>query len=117
MAVKIRLARGGSKKRPHYSIVVADSRCPRDGKFIEKLGIYNPRRSIEEGKKFVIDREKAKSWLKKGAKPTDRVAGFLEAEGLLKRSLRFNPVKGKIPQPDAYQSSESNDAEEHLEAH
>ena len=90
MATKIRLARGGSKKRPFYSIVVADERMPRDGRFIEKLGTYNPMLP-RDGERVVLDKERAAHWLSTGAQPTDRVARFLDAEGLMKREARNNP--------------------------
>ena len=77
MALKIRLARGGSKKRPFYSVVVADSRMPRDGRFIEKIGTYDPRQPKDSENRVKIDGVKAADWIKKGAKPTDRVARFL----------------------------------------
>jgi small subunit ribosomal protein S16 len=77
MALKIRLARGGSKKRPFYSVVVADSRMPRDGRFIEKIGTYDPRLPKDSESRVQIDGAKAADWIKKGAKPTDRVARFL----------------------------------------
>ena len=77
MALKIRLARGGSKKRPFYSVVVADSRMPRDGRFIEKIGTYDPRLPKDSESRVKIDGQKAADWIKKGAKPTDRVARFL----------------------------------------
>lgn len=77
MALKIRLARGGSKKRPFYRVVVADSRMPRDGRFIEKIGTYDPRLPKDSENRVQIDGEKAAAWIKKGAKPTDRVARFL----------------------------------------
>ena len=77
MSLKIRLARGGSKKRPFYSVVVADSRMPRDGRNIEKLGTYDPRQPKDSESRVKIDAEKAVAWIKKGAKPTDRVARFL----------------------------------------
>jgi small subunit ribosomal protein S16 len=92
MALKIRLARGGSKKRPFYSIVVADVRSPRDGRFIEKLGTYNPILP-KDGDRVTLDRERIEHWLSKGAKPTDRVHRFLDAEGILKRAARINPKK------------------------
>lgn len=79
MALKIRLARGGSKKRPFYSVVVADSRMPRDGRFIEKIGTYDPRLPKGSDARVQIDGQKANDWIKKGAKPTDRVARFLSA--------------------------------------
>lgn len=93
MAVKLRLARGGSKKRPFYSIVAADERAPRDGRYIEKLGTYNPMLP-KDGERVVLDAEKAAAWLAKGAKPTDRVARMLDAAGLMKREARNNPKKG-----------------------
>ena len=94
MSLKIRLARRGTKKRPFYQIVVADSRSPRDGRFIEKLGTYNPILDKDK-KRYEIDVEAAKAWIAKGAVPTDRVARFLDAEGLLKREARNNPEKAK----------------------
>ncbi len=93
MAVKLRLARGGSKKRPFYSIVAADERAPRDGRYIEKLGTYNPMLP-KDGERVVLDTEKAAAWLSKGAKPTDRVARMLDDAGLMKREARNNPKKG-----------------------
>ena len=80
MAVKLRLARGGSKKRPFYSIVAADERMPRDGRYIEKLGTYNPMLP-KDGERVVLDKERAAHWLKQGAQPTDRVARFLDSAG------------------------------------
>ena len=94
MAVKLRLARGGSKKRPFYSIVAADERMPRDGRYIEKLGTYNPMLP-KDGERVVLDKERAAHWLKQGAQPTDRVARFLDAEGLMKREARNNPQKAQ----------------------
>ncbi|MEO0785631.1 MAG: 30S ribosomal protein S16 [Pseudomonadota bacterium] len=79
MALKIRLARGGSKKRPFYRVVVADSRMPRDGRYIEKIGVYDPRLAKDDENRVKIDGELAAAWIKKGAKPTDRVARFLSA--------------------------------------
>ena len=95
MSLKIRLARGGAKKRPHYSIVVADSRYPRDGRFIEKLGIFNPMLPKDSDQRVVFDVEKAKAWVAKGAQPTDRVARFLDAAGVMKREARSTPEKAK----------------------
>ena len=91
MSIKIRLARGGAKKRPVYRIVVADARAPRDGRFLEKLGTYNPMLPKESPLRVVINLESAKAWLAKGAQPTDRVARFLDAAGVLKREARNNP--------------------------
>jgi small subunit ribosomal protein S16 len=95
MSLKIRLARGGAKKRPVYRIVVADARSPRDGRFLEKLGTYNPMLAKDSEARVVLDLEKAKAWLAKGAQPTDRVARFLDAAGVLKRDARSNPEKAK----------------------
>jgi small subunit ribosomal protein S16 len=94
MSVKIRLARGGAKKRPHYQIVIADSHSPRDGRFIEKIGRFDPMKPKDAADRVVLDLEKAKDWLAKGAQPTDRVARFLDAAGLLNRTARNNPEKG-----------------------
>jgi len=95
MALSIRLSRGGSKKRPYYRIVVADARSPRDGKFIERIGSYNPLLGKEDEKRVVIDAERAKHWVGVGAQPTDRVARFLDTNGLLKREAKNNPNKAK----------------------
>jgi small subunit ribosomal protein S16 len=92
MSLKIRLARGGSKKRPVYRIVVADARAPRDGRFLEKIGSYNPMLAKDSPTRVVLDLEKAKEWLVKGAQPTDRVLRFLDAAGVMKREARHNPV-------------------------
>ncbi len=94
MALSIRLSRGGAKKRPVYRIVVADSRAPRDGRFIEKLGTYNPLLPKDSAERVTLDTERAKHWLSVGAQPTDRVERFLDAAGLLKRSAKNNPKKG-----------------------
>jgi small subunit ribosomal protein S16 len=94
MSMKIRLARGGSKKRPHYSIVAADSRMPRDGRFIEKLGTYNPLLPKDSEDRVKMDLDRVQEWIGKGAQPTDRVARMLEAAGVLKKSERANPNKG-----------------------
>ncbi len=95
MSLKIRLARGGAKKRPVYRIVVADARAPRDGRFLEKIGTYNPMLGKDSAQRVVIDLEKAKEWLAKGAQPTDRVLRFLDAAGLVKRAPRNNPQKAE----------------------
>ena len=94
MAMKIRLARGGSKKRPFYRIVAADSRMPRDGRFIEKLGTYNPLLPKDSEERVKMDVEKIKEWIAKGAQPTDRVARMLEAAGEMPKKTRNNPNKG-----------------------
>ena len=95
MAINIRLARGGSKKRPYYKIVVADARSPRDGRFIEKIGNYNPLLAKDAENRIVLDADRAKYWLSNGAQPTDRVARFLDAAGVRERAARENPNKGK----------------------
>ncbi|OYU19062.1 MAG: 30S ribosomal protein S16 [Rhodobacteraceae bacterium PARR1] len=96
MATKIRLARGGSKKRPHYSIVVADSRMPRDGRFLEKVGTYDPMLAKDNENRIKMDVERIKEWLSKGAQPTDRVARFLESAGVIAKVARSNP-KAAVP--------------------
>ena len=95
MAVKIRLARGGTKKRPFFRVVVADERAPRDGRFIEKVGTYNPLLPGDNPERVKLDLERIKYWLSKGAQPTDRVLRFLDAAGVLKREARLNPEKSK----------------------
>ncbi|PZU94098.1 MAG: 30S ribosomal protein S16 [Chelatococcus sp.] len=95
MSLKIRLTRGGAKKRPYYRIVVADARSPRDGRFIEKIGAYDPMKAKDSPERVVLDLEKAKDWLAKGAQPTDRVLRFLDAAGLTKRPARSNPKKAE----------------------
>jgi len=95
MSVKIRLARGGTKKRPYFRVVVADERAPRDGRFIEKVGTYNPLLSADNSERVKLDLERIKHWLDKGAQPTDRVLRFLDAAGVLKREARLNPEKSK----------------------
>ncbi|TPG13782.1 30S ribosomal protein S16 [Sphingomonas koreensis] len=95
MALSIRLSRGGSKKRPYYRIVVADARSPRDGRFIEKLGTYNPLLAKDSDERIKLDGDRAKHWLSVGAQPTDRVARFLDAAGIRERAARSNPNKGK----------------------
>jgi len=95
MALKMRLARGGANKRPFYRIVIADSRAPRDGRFIEKLGTYNPMLPRDREDRVVFDEERVKYWLEKGVQPTDRVMRFLDAAGLAKRPARNNPKKAE----------------------
>jgi small subunit ribosomal protein S16 len=91
----MRLSRGGSKKRPYYRIVIADARSPRDGKFIEKIGTYNPLLAKDSPERIKLDGDRAKHWLSVGAQPTDRVARFLDAIGVKERAARNNPNKGK----------------------
>ena len=95
MATSIRLSRGGSKKRPYYRIVVADSRAPRDGEFIERIGSYNPVLPKGDEKRVVLDVERAKHWVAAGAQATDRVARFLDAAGVKERAVRNNPKKAE----------------------
>ena len=95
MSLKIRLARAGTKKRPFYHIVVADSRMPRDGRFIERLGYFNPLLPNEKTERLSFDLEKAKAWMAKGAQPSDRVMRFLDAAGVMKREARNNPEKAQ----------------------
>jgi small subunit ribosomal protein S16 len=96
MTVKIRLARGGSKKRPHYSIVVADERAPRDGRFLEKLGTYNPMLPRDNENRVVYNIERIQYWLSVGAKPTDRVSRFLEKANLVPAQTRSNLKKAAV---------------------
>ncbi|UIJ44129.1 30S ribosomal protein S16 [Sphingomonas cannabina] len=95
MALSIRLSRGGSKKRPYYRIVVADARSPRDGRFIEKIGNYNPLLAKDDAGRVQLDADRAKHWLGVGAQPTDRVARFLDAAGVRERAARNNPKKAE----------------------
>ncbi len=95
MSVKIRLARGGSKKRPYYYIVAADIRSPRDGRYIERIGTYNPMLPKDSEDRIKLNVERIKHWLSVGALPTDRVARFLDAADLMKREARSNPEKSK----------------------
>ena len=95
MAMKIRLARGGNKKRPFYRIVATDSRMPRDGRYIEKLGTYNPLLPKDSEERVKMDVERVQYWLGQGAQATDRVARMLEAAGVLTKKERNNPIKGK----------------------
>ena len=94
MSLKIRLSRGGAKKRPFYRVVVADSRFPRDGRFIEKIGTFDPLKAKDAADRLVLDTEKATAWLAKGAQPTDRVARLLDGLGLMKRTQKNNPQQG-----------------------
>lgn len=106
MALKLRLARAGTKKRPFYHIVVADARSPRDGRFIEKLGSYNPLLGKDVENRVTFNAERASHWLSVGAQPTDRVLRFLDAAGLVKREARNNPESGK-PGAKATERAES----------
>ncbi|MFN7089650.1 30S ribosomal protein S16 [Allorhizobium sp. NPDC080224] len=95
MSLKIRLARGGSKKRPYYQIVVADARSPRDGRFLDKVGSWNPMLGKDNEKRVELDAEAIKAWVAKGAQPTDRVLRFMAEAGLAERAARSNPDKAK----------------------
>ena len=95
MAIAIRLARGGAKKRPYYRIVVADSRMPRDGRYIEKVGTYNPMLAKDDEKRVILLEDRVKHWLAEGAKPSDRVSRFLEAACMAEKKVRNNPNKAK----------------------
>jgi len=110
MAMKIRLARGGSKKRPFYRIVAADSRMPRDGRFIEKLGTYNPLLPKDSEDRVKMDMDRVNYWLGQGAKPTDRIARMLEAAGAAPKTERNNPTKAK-PGKKAQEAAEAKAAE------
>ncbi|MBN2906531.1 MAG: 30S ribosomal protein S16 [Rhodobacteraceae bacterium] len=109
MALKLRLARGGSKKRPFYRIVVADSRMPRDGRFIEKIGTYNPLLAKDSEERIKMDLDRVKHWMGEGAKPTDRVARMLEAAGVIEKKERSNPNKG-VPGKKAKERAEEKAA-------
>ena len=95
MALAMRLSRGGSKKRPYYKIIVADSRSPRDGKFIERIGSYNPQLPKDSAERVILDADRAKHWLAAGAQPSDRVARFLDAAGVQERKVKVNMTKGE----------------------
>jgi small subunit ribosomal protein S16 len=95
MALAIRLARGGAKKRPYYRIVVTDSRSPRDGRFIEKVGTYNPLLAKDSPERVKLDADRISHWLSVGAQPSDRVLRFLDAAGIRERAARSNPNKGQ----------------------
>jgi small subunit ribosomal protein S16 len=112
MSLKIRLSRGGAKKRPYYHIVVADSRSPRDGRFIERIGAYNPMMPKDSDERVKLDSARVEHWLSVGARPTDRVHRFLDAAGLLKREPRNNPNKAKPGQKALDRIEEKREAEE-----
>jgi small subunit ribosomal protein S16 len=109
MALKIRLARAGTKKRPFYHIVIADARSPRDGRFIEKIGTFNPLLAKDAENRVVLNTERAQHWVGVGAQPTDRVLRFLDAAGLVKRDARNNPNKG-VPGEKAKERAEEKAA-------
>ncbi len=105
MSLKLRLARAGTKKRPYYHVVVADARSPRDGRFIEKIGTYDPK-LLDKEKRVSLIAERVSHWLSLGAQPTDRVARFFDAAGLLKRVARNNPEKA-VPGKKATERAEA----------
>jgi small subunit ribosomal protein S16 len=111
--LKIRLARAGAKKRPFYRIVIADARAPRDGRFIERIGSFDPMLAKDHANRVVLDVERAKHWLSMGAQATDRVERFLDAAGLLKREVRNNPkqaLPGKKAQERAAEKAKKAEA-------
>ena len=121
MSLKIRLSRAGAKKRPFYRIVVADSRSPRDGRYIEKIGTYDPLLPRDSAQRVNLEVERAKHWLSQGAQPTDRVLRFLDAVGLMKREARLNPHKGqpgqkRLDREEAKQKAEEEKAKAAAEA-
>ena len=107
MALKIRLSRGGAKKRPFYKIVVADARAPRDGRFIEKVGTYNPMVTVESGLRWTLDDERVKHWLSVGAQPTDRLVRYFADRGLVAKAAM--PAQTKKPQPKAKAQQRAKD--------
>lgn len=111
MALKIRLSRGGAKKRPFYRIVIADSRSPRDGRFIERVGTYDPLQPKDSDERIKLNEERIQHWLSVGARPTDRVHRFLDAAGMLKREPRNNPQKAQWGQKRQDREQERLDAE------
>ncbi len=121
MSLKIRLARAGAKKRPFYRIVVADSRSPRDGRYIEKIGTFNPLLPRDSADRVNLEIERAKHWLGVGARPTDRVLRFLDAAGLMKREARNNPQKAqpgkkRVEREEAKKAAEEEKAKAAAEA-
>ena len=116
MSLVIRLARAGTKKRPVYHVVVADNRAPRDGRFIERLGYFNPLLPKEKTDRLKLDLDKVQAWMKKGAQPSDRVMRFLDAAGIMKRPKRNNPEKAvprkerKAKDEEATKAKEAGDA-------
>jgi small subunit ribosomal protein S16 len=121
MSLKIRLARAGAKKRPYYRIVIADSKSPRDGRYIEKIGTFDPLLPRDHSGRVQLDQDRAKHWLANGAQPTDRVLRFLDKAGLMKRDARNNPNKGKpgkkrVEREEAKRAAEAEKAKAAAEA-
>ena len=115
MSIKIRLARAGSKKRPFYRVVAADSRMPRDGRFIEKLGTYNPLLNKDDDNRVKLDLERIKEWLSKGAQTTDRISRLLESLEVIPKKIRNNPIKAK-PKKEAEEPKAEEPAPEEPKA-
>ncbi len=111
MAIALRLSRGGSKKRPYYRIVAADQRAPRDGKYLEQIGTYNPLLAKDDDKRVTLNEDRARYWLGVGGQPSDRVARFLDAAGIKERAARNNPNKAK-PGEKAVERAEEKAAKE-----
>ncbi|MDP4539619.1 30S ribosomal protein S16 [Qipengyuania sp. DY56-A-20] len=111
MAIALRLSRGGAKKRPYYRIVAADNRSPRDGKYLEQIGVYNPLLAKDDPARVTINEDRARHWLEVGAQPSDRVARFLDAAGVRERAARNNPNKAK-PGEKATERAEERAAKE-----
>ncbi len=116
MTLRIRLARGGAKKRPHYRVVIADSRFPRDGRFIERVGTYNPLVPKDHEDRIKLNEERIKYWLSQGAQPSDRVLRFLDEADIMKREARNNPNKAKPKQKAMDRLEEKKQAEEDAKA-
>jgi small subunit ribosomal protein S16 len=110
MSLKIRLARAGTKKRPFYHIVIADSRSPRDGRFIERIGYFNPLLPKEKTERLKLDLDKVKAWMAKGALPTDRVLRFLDQAGVMTREKRNNPERA-VPRKERKVQAEAKEKE------
>jgi small subunit ribosomal protein S16 len=111
--LKIRMSRGGTKKRPFYKIVIADARCPRDGRFIERIGHYNPMLAKDHVDRVKLDLDRVKHWLSHGAQPSDRVERFLAEVGLAEKRTKFNDPKKSSPRKKAQErlAAEKKDAE------
>jgi small subunit ribosomal protein S16 len=116
MSLVIRMARAGTKKRPFYHIVLADSRSPRDGRFIERLGYFNPLLPKDKTERLKLDLDKVQAWMKKGAQPSDRVSRFLDAAGIVKREKRNNPTKAIPRKERKAQAEEAAKAKEEAAA-
>lgn len=120
MAIALRLSRGGAKKRPYYRIVAADSRSPRDGKYLEQIGTYNPLLAKDDDNRVKLNEDRARYWLGVGAQPSDRVLRFLDAAGIMERAPRNNPQKAepgeKAKERAEEKAEKAKDAEEAAKA-